>query len=125
MKKSITLAALLLAFGTSVFALPGKSKHHGIENEVAFVPLKSDGDGFGVMVDKPTPGKSVLIVYDNDHNVIYKDLLSKNAQGAKEYSVANLEDGDYTVEIVTDKQSEKKQMHVYEDGQEKSYIFLQ
>ena len=124
MKKSITLAALLLALGTSVFAAPGKPKHHGIENEVAFVPLKTD-DGFGVMVDKPTPGKTVLIVYDNDHNVIYKDLLSKNAQGAKEYSVSSLENGDYTVEIVTDKQSEKKQMHVYEDGQEKSYIFLQ
>ena len=77
------------------------------------------------MVDKPTPGKSVLIVYDNDYNVVYKDLVSKNAKGAKEYNVSSLADGDYTVELVTDKQSEKKQMHVYQDGQEKSYIFLQ
>ena len=123
MKKSIALAALLLVIGTSVFAAaPAKST--GSLDEISFIPLKSDA-GFGVQIEKETAGKSVVIVYDNDGNVIFKDLLSKGASGTKGYLISSLEYGDYTVEVVSNKQTVKKQLHVYDDGTAKSYFFMQ
>ncbi|MGZ3767613.1 MAG: hypothetical protein ACXVB0_10025 [Mucilaginibacter sp.] len=127
MKKSIALAALLLALGTSVFAAaPAKVKgHKGHSNgQITFVPLKSD-KGFGVKIDKEESGKSIVIVYDNEKNVVFKDLLSKGTSAEKGYVVTGLEDGDYTVEVFTGSQDVKKQLHVYDDGQAKSYVFIQ
>ena len=125
MKKSITLAALLIALGTSVFAATAaKSKDNSAEETASFVQLKSE-NGFGVQVNKETAGKSIVIVYDNDKNVIFKDMVSKNATGQKNYMITSLETGDYTVEVVSNGQSQKKQMHVYEDGDAKSYFFYQ
>ena len=125
MKKSITLAALLLIIGSSVFAaIPANLKTHDLKDEVSFVPLKSD-NGFGIKIAKDAPGKSVVIVYDDSHNVIFKDLLSKDARGEKGYLINSLDYGDYTVEVVSNKQSTKKVMHVFDDGTTKSYFFFQ
>ena len=125
MKKSITVAALLLLIGTSVFAAaPAKIKGDDSKDGISFVQLKSE-KGFGVMIDKETAGKSTVIIYDNERNVIFKDLLSKGASGIKGYIVSSLESGDYTVEVVSKGQSVKKQMHIYDDGQAKSYFFYQ
>jgi hypothetical protein len=125
MKKSITLAALLLVVGTSVFAAsPAKFSTPAAKEEITFVPLKSD-KGFGVQVNTATAGKTIVIVYDDEKNVIFKDLLSKNAIGEKGYIVNNLPVGDYTIEVVSGGQSVKKEMHVYDDGQAKSYFFFQ
>ena len=79
----------------------------------------------GVKIDKETAGKSVVIVYDDAQNVIFKDLLSKGESGEKGYMISSLETGDYTVEVVSKGQAVKKQMHVYEDGNAKSYFFYQ
>jgi hypothetical protein len=122
MKKSIALAALLLALGTTVFA--AEKTIVKSTDEVSFVPLKSD-NGFGVSVNKQEAGKSIVIVYDNQGNVVFKDLLSKDASAQKGYIVSELQDGDYTVEVASKGQSVKKQMHVYDDGQGKSYFFFQ
>jgi hypothetical protein len=125
MKKSITLVALLLAIGTTVFAAtPAKTTDKSAKDEISFVQLKSD-QGFGVQIDKETAGKSIVIIYDNEHNVIFKDLLSKGASGTKGYLVTSLETGDYTVEVVTKGQSVEKKMHIYDDGEAKSYFFYQ
>jgi hypothetical protein len=125
MKKSITLAALLLVIGTSVFAAsPAKITSNDLQDEVYFAPLKND-NGFAVQINKETASKSIVIVYDNEHNVIFKDLLSKEASAQKGYLISSLDYGDYTVEIVSDGQSVKKTMHVYDDGQAKSYFFFQ
>jgi hypothetical protein len=125
MKKSITVAALLLLIGTSVFAAaPAKTKGDDTKDGISFVQLKSE-KGFGVMIDKETAGKSIVIIYDDERNVIFKDLLSKGASGIKGYIVSSLESGDYTVEVVSKGQSVKKQMHIYDDGQAKSYFFYQ
>lgn len=127
MKKSITLAALLLALGTSVFAAaPAKSKGHNAHSkaQITFVQLKTDM-GFGVKIAKEEAGKSVVIIYDKDSNVVFKDLLSKGTDAEKGYILTNLDNGDYTVEVTSDKQSVKKQLHVYDDGQAKSYFFMQ
>ncbi|MDB5025193.1 MAG: hypothetical protein JWP78_2948 [Mucilaginibacter sp.] len=126
MKKSITLAALLLAIGTSVLAAaPAKSAGHHSQDEISFVPLKSD-NGFGVKIDKQVAGKSIVIIYDNEGTVLFKDLLSKGASGTKGYLINNLAYGDYTVEVFSKSQVVKKQMHIYDDGgQAKSYFFFQ
>jgi len=124
MKKSITLAALLLVIGTSVFAAaPAKSTRNS-KDEISFVPLKSD-NGFGVQIEKESAGKSIVIVSDNSGEVIFKDLLSKGASGTKGYIISSLDYGDYTVEVVSNKQIVKKQLHVYDDGAAKSYFFMQ
>lgn len=122
MKKSIALAALLLALGTTVFAAEKTTAKS--TDQVSFVPLKSD-NGFGVNVNKQEAGKSIVIVYDNDNNVVFKDLLSKDASAQKGYIVTELQEGNYTVEVSSKGQSVKKQMHVYDDGQGKSYFFFQ
>ena len=124
MKKSIALAALLLVIGTSVFAAAPAKSTGSSQDEISFVPLKSD-NGFGVQIEKETAGKSIVIVYDKDGEVIFKDLLSKGASGTKGYIISSLEYGDYTVEVVSNKQTVKKQLHVYDDGTAKSYFFMQ
>ena len=117
MKKTIALAALILGLGTSVFAaVPAKSK----AEKVSFTSLKDD-KGFGVSVEA---GKSIVMFYDANNNVIFKDVLSKGGAAVKGYIVTSLEDGDYTVEVKTGKDVVTKQMHVYDDGQAKSYIFV-
>ena len=124
MKKSIALAALLLVIGTSVFAAAPAKPTGSSQDQIAFVPLKSD-DGFGVQIEKETAGKSFVIIYDNNGDVIFKDLLSKGASGTRGYIISSLEYGDYTVEVVSNKQTVKKQLHVYNDGTAKSFFFMQ
>jgi hypothetical protein len=125
MKKSITLAAILLVLGTSVFASPpSKSKNAKLTDEIAFVPLKSDR-GFGIKIEKLAPGKSLVLIYNNENNVVFKDVLSKGASGQKNYILTSLENGDYTVEVTSANQVIKKQLHVYDEGQTKTYFFVQ
>ncbi|HVS92804.1 MAG TPA: hypothetical protein VHE59_12260 [Mucilaginibacter sp.] len=117
MKKSIAILSLVLGLGTSVFAAP-KPK---ADESVKFTALKSD-QGFGVKVGGE---KSVVIFYDAAGNVIYKDQVSKGLPAEKGYIVTGLENGDYTVEVKTENGSASKKMHVYDDGQAKSYLFIQ
>jgi hypothetical protein len=125
MKKSIALTALIAVVGTSVFAAtaPAKSSDKSAD-EIAFVQSKKD-NAFGVKIQKETAGKAVIIVYDDASNVIFKDVLSKGESGQKRYLISSLEDGDYTVEVVSKGQTVKKHMHVYEEGNAKSYFFYQ
>ena len=122
MKKTIAIAALILGIGTSVFAaVPAKSKAPKASTSVSFITLKDD-NGFGVRVGAE---KSVVIVYDNNGEVIFKDLLSKGLPSEKGYNISELDYGTYTVEVKTETGDVKKEMHVYDDGQGKSYLFIQ
>lgn len=123
MKKSIAFAALLLALGTSVFAAVPAVANSSKSDEISFASLPAD-KGFAVKVSKEEAGKSMVIIYDKDSNVIFKDLLSKGTDAQKGYIVSNLENGDYTVEVVSNKKTVTKQLHVYDEGQKKSYIFI-
>lgn len=125
MKKSITLAALLLALGTSVFATTSiKAEGKKSSDEVSFVPLSTDR-GFGVKINKQEPGKSTVAIYDKNQNILFKDLLTKDAVAEKGYVITELETGDYTVEVTSNNQTVKKQMHIYDDGVTKSYFFYE
>lgn len=121
MKKTLTIAALILAAGTSVFAAPGTPKAPKANNTVSFIePAKEN-----VFSVKVAAERSVVIIYDQDGNAIYKDLVSKGLPTEKSYNVSNLDNGEYTVEIKSEKSDIKKHMHVYDDGQGKSYLFIQ
>jgi hypothetical protein len=124
MKKSIALAALLAVLGTSVFAATSVKSGDSTTDEISFVQMKKD-NAFGVKIDKESAGKAVVIVYDDAQNVIFKNVLSKGESGEKSYLITSLESGDYTVEVVSKGQTVKKHMHVYEDGEAKSYFFYQ
>src|SRR6185312_2886675 len=79
MKNSFKLAALFLLLGTGAFAAPPtrlKSPAPTLAERVSLIPLHLKS-GFAVMVDKREPGKSVVMIYDNDQNVIFKDVLTK------------------------------------------------
>ena len=122
MKKSITLAALLVALGTSVFAFaPSKASAQTSDETVSFASTKND-NGFTVKVGGE---KSVVIVYNQDGEVIFKDAVSKGLPAEKGYIISDLDYGTYTVEVKTEKGDVKKEMHVYDDGQNKSYFFMQ
>ena len=125
MKKSITLAALLLVMGTSVFAATSaKSDVKKSSSEITFAPLSADR-GFSVKVNKEEAGKSVVLIYDQDQNVMFKDLLTKGSSAEKGYVITDLDNGDYTVEVTSNNQTVKKQMHVYNEGDNKSYFFYE
>lgn len=121
MKKTFIIATLVLAAATSVFAAPGKSKAAKANNTVSFTTSAKENT-FAVKV---AAEKAVVIIYDENGNAIYKDLVTKGLPTEKSYNVSNLDNGDYTVEIKSEKSDIKKQMHVYDNGEGKSYLFIQ
>jgi len=118
MKKTIAIAALILGLGISAYAAPKAPK---TDAGVSFTSLKND-KGFGVKV---AAEKSVVIFYDANGEVIFKDRLSKGLPTEKGYNISSLANGDYKVEVKTESGEVTKRIHVYEDGGAKSYFFFQ
>jgi uncharacterized protein (DUF2141 family) len=121
MRKSITLAALLLFLGIAASStVSAKTKSHHIKSreQVSLIPLRAK-KGFAVMVNKQEPGKSVVIVYDKDKNVVFKDLLTNGTKAEKKYIFSNLDAGDYTIEVYSRERDVKTPFFVYNSGQKK------
>jgi hypothetical protein len=121
MKKLINLVVLFLLLGTSAFAaIPAKLKTPNAKpnEQVSFIPLRLKS-GFAVMVNKLEPGKSVVIFYDNDQNVIFKDVLTKGTKAEKKYILSELDDGDYSVEVYSKNHDIKTHFSVYNRGERK------
>jgi hypothetical protein len=120
MKKSITLAALFLFLGIGAFAsTPTKSKAKAktnMHNQVSLIPLRHSR-GFAVMVDKALPGKSMVIVYDSDQNVLFKDRLTKGTRAEKKYMLGELDNGTYTVEVYSKGHDVKTKFYIYNKGE--------
>jgi hypothetical protein len=121
MKTSIKLAALLMIFSTGAFA----STHNrynprvNVHDQVSLIPLHQK-EGFAVMVDKAGPGKSLVIIYDQDKNAIFKDLLTNgNVRSEKKYLLSELANGTYTVEVFSKNHVVKTQFHIYNKGQKR------
>jgi hypothetical protein len=132
MKKFITLTSLSLLLGmgvcSTVSAKPVsfhiRSLREVSSNEqVSFIPLKKE-KGFAVMVDKPDPGKSMVIIYDKDKNVVFKNCLTKNVRAEKKYNMAYLDKGDYTVEVYSKMHDVKTPFYVYNNGETKTVHML-
>jgi hypothetical protein len=124
MKNSIKLAALFLVASTGLFAATSAKAATVVPSTKDVITVSSlpSEDGVAVKVEKDEPGKAFVIIYDKDGNVLRKDVLSNDKGFEKGYILSQLENGDYTIEITSDKQVVKKDIHVYDEDQTKMFI---
>src|ERR1700710_1677201 len=118
MKTPIKLIALFFLLSTGAFAKPSYNHNHHImntNNQVSLIPLHHSR-GFAVMVDKAEPGSSVVIVYDSDQNVVFKDCLTKSMRNEKKYLLHELANGQYTVEVYAKGHDVKTKFYIYNKG---------
>jgi hypothetical protein len=124
MKNSIKLTALLVLASVSVFAAnPSKIKASAAKSKsiVTFASLPSN-KGVEVKVESNEPAKAAVIIYDADKNVVFKDVMSSSKSMEKGYVFNQLENGDYTIEVTSNHQTEKKNIHVYDEYKTKAFI---
>ena len=125
MKTSIKLTALFLLASTGLFAATTVKTNSNVapsaKNEITFSSLPSER-GVDVKVEKNAPGKAIIMIYDKDGNVLRKDVLSAKKGMEKAYILNQLENGDYTIEVTSNKQVVKKDIHVYDEGDTKMFI---
>ncbi|CAN5196674.1 hypothetical protein BH09BAC6_BH09BAC6_18620 [soil metagenome] len=122
MKKSITLAALLVMLTAGLFAAtPIKVATTRLTGEVEFTSLPSN-NGIEVKVSKSEAGKTSIIIYDMDKNVLRKDVLNGSNTAEKGYILTSLDNGDYTIEVTSNKKVVKQVVHVYDEGETKMFI---
>ena len=116
MKNSIKLTALFLLASAGLFAaVPAKT----VKADVPSVTISTLASNKGIAV-KAADAKSIVMIYDKDKNVLRKDVLASNA--AKGYVLNKLENGDYTLEITSNKKTVKKNIRVYDEGKTKTFI---
>jgi hypothetical protein len=127
MKKSFTLAALLLVLSTGLFAAtPAKSivNNNDDVNSTIVVQAMRTALGFGISIQQTTAVGSVIIT-DKNNQVILNDKLAKGKTIEKAYNLSELETGDYSVTVNANNTSITKKLHVYQEYGNKAYVFLQ
>ena len=125
MKNSIKITALLVLASTGLFAATTVKTAGTVvpsANEVITFSSLPSLKGIEVKVEGGTAAKAIVMIYDKDGNVIRKDILSSNKGLEKAYILNQLDYGDYTMEVTSDKQVIKKAIHVYDEGQTKTFI---
>jgi len=116
MKNSIKLTALFLLASAGLFAaVPAKT----VKADAPSVTISTLASNKGIAV-KAAEAKSIVMIYDQDKNVLRKDVLAAN--GSKGYVLSGLENGDYTMEVTSNKQTVKKNIHVYNEDKTKTFI---
>jgi hypothetical protein len=122
MKNLIRLTALFLLAVTGVFAAapakPTSSKAASIKKMITFSVLPTR-KGIEVNVDKNAPGKALVIIYNWNNDVVWKDKLSPDKVMDKGYILNQLDNGNYTIEVTLNKQVIRKTAHVYYKGDSK------
>jgi hypothetical protein len=131
MKTSIKLSALFVLLTAGVFATT-TAKASVDPNDIApkakeVVSFKALANDRGLKVNfaKSESGKSVVKVYNKNNELLLKDIVPSKTDVSKGYVLNGLEDGEYTMEITTDNQVVKKSIHVYQDGDQKSFYIAQ
>jgi len=131
MKTSIKLSALFVLLTAGVFATKVAKADEGnadvtpkAKEVVSFKALDHDR-GLKVNFAKSESGKSVVKVYNKDNELLLKDIVPSKTDVSKGYVLTGLEDGEYTMEITTNNQVVKKSIHVYQDGDQKSFYIAQ
>jgi len=125
MKTTIKVAALLLIASAGIFAAtPSKAAVVPASDVITFSELPADR-GIDVKIDPSVQGKSIVMIYDADGNVLRKDVLTKSNGLEKAYILNQLEDGDYTIAVTSNGETVKKAIHVYEEVSAKQFIVLQ
>jgi hypothetical protein len=125
MKNSIKLTALFLLVSAGLFAATS-AKADGLvvpstKDAITFSSLPSN-KGLEVKVDGAASEKAIVMIYDKDGNVLRKDVLSAGKAFEKAYILNQLENGDYTIEVTSNKQVVKKDIHVYDEDNTRMFI---
>jgi hypothetical protein len=122
MKNSIRLSALFLLASTGIFATasakPASPKTSSIKSMVTFYEMPTR-KGVEIKVNKDAPGKALIIIYNWNNDVVWKDKLSPDKVMDKAYNLSQLDNGNYTIEVTLNKQVVKKIAHVYYKGDSK------
>jgi len=125
MKTSIKLAALFLLVSTGLFAATAAKAEGSVvppsKAEITFSSLPSH-KGIEVKVENANAEKAIVMIYDQDQNVIYKDALPSYKKMEKGYVLNQLANGDYTIEVIASKQVVKKEIHVYDEDRTRVFI---
>ncbi|MBS1502945.1 MAG: hypothetical protein JST32_12840 [Bacteroidetes bacterium] len=117
MKKSIEFAVLFSLISTTVFAeIPANNiQHTPLKDVVTFSALSSQ-KGLDVKINKKAPGKAIVFIYDKYGNQLLMDILSKGETKEKVYMFNKLDDGDYTVDVISNKHEARKIICVCDDN---------
>jgi hypothetical protein len=122
MKNSIKLTALFLLLSTGLFAAaPSKTigrKAVSMKGMISFSTIPSKR-GVEVKINRDAPGKAIVMIYNYENDLVWKDVLKKNKGMEKAYILNQLDNGNYTVEVTLNKQVVKKTAHVYYKGDSK------
>ena len=121
MKTSIKLTALFLLASTSIFAATPSKSAPAKADLITFSSLPAE-NGVDIKVEKNAPGKTVVMIYDEDGNVLRKDILADNKSTGKSYNFSKLDVGDYKIEVTSNKQVVTKEVHVYDEYQTKTFF---
>ena len=94
---------MALLFSAGALAATPQLKHHKTDVNtnkqlVSIIPLKHDR-GFAARVDKMDDGKSMVMIYNDQGDVIFKNKLTNTRMGETKYLLRNLDDGKYTLEV--------------------------
>lgn len=131
MKTSFKFFAVLVVsalVSTASFAktIDGNNDEAASKNAVAINALSNDRGVRVSVLREETAGKAYVIITDADKNVLRKDVLPKKVNAMeKGYLIKDLEAGDYTIEVVSNNQSETKKFHVYHEDGKKTFFFYQ
>jgi hypothetical protein len=126
MKNSIKLSALFFLLSAGIFATTAASakSHNPKTNDVITVSAMKKNLGVAVNIIKTDEGKSVVRIYDKENHILLKDFLPNKAEASKGYILTNLENGDYTFEVTSNKEVVTKTVHVYDEDQKRTFFFV-
>jgi hypothetical protein len=122
MKNSFKLSVLFLLASTGIFATatakPTSPKTSSINSMVTVCALPTR-KGVEIKVNKDAPGKALVIIYNWNNDVVWKDKLSPDKIMDRGYVLNQLDNGNYTIEVTLNKQVVRKTAHVYYKGDSK------
>jgi hypothetical protein len=121
MKNSIKLTALLVLASVSVFAANPAKATVPAGDKISFSALPSH-QGVDIKVQSASAAKAIVIISDQDGNVIFKDAMPAYKEMEKGYILNQLDNGDYTIEVIADHQTVTKDVHVYDEDGAKEFI---
>lgn len=113
MKKTLKLTALFLLISGILFGASPTTggKKSSPKDVVTFRSLPAQA-GVDIKVKKHTPGKVMVIVYDQYSNMVRNEVLPPKKTIEKRFVLSKLDNGKYTIEVVSNKITTRKDVQV-------------
>jgi len=92
----------------------------GKQDKIVFYTLPSQS-GIDLRIKKAEPGTTTVTIYDDEGRVLQKDFMNKT-DIRRGYNFTQLDEGDYSIEIVSNGQVFKRKIHIYQEGPVRSFI---